>query len=101
MSGFEKLQFDHAQILYILDLGLKKCFYENFIRLPRFHEKTLGRSGDIDFFSREKDVHVHSPLSFMDKVLIEERQLMKWARIFQVGIFRVGIFSGGIFLEPS
>ena len=65
-------------------------------RLPRFHEKTLRRSGDIDFFSREKDVHVHCPPSFMDKVLIEERQLMKWA-----GIFQVGIFSGCIFLEPS
>ena len=40
----------------------------------------------------------------------EERQLMKWAGIFQVGIFRgwifqggvswVGIFRVGIFLEP-
>ena len=31
----------------------------------------------------------------MDKVLSEERQLMKL-----VGIFQVGIFPGGIFLEP-
>ena len=35
MSGFEKLQYDHAQILYILDLGLKKCFYENFIKTAK------------------------------------------------------------------
>ena len=26
MSGNEKLQLHHAQILYILDLGLKKCW---------------------------------------------------------------------------
>ena len=30
MSGNEKLQFDHAQTLYILDLELKNVFYENF-----------------------------------------------------------------------
>ena len=33
----------------------------------------------------------------MDEVLSEERQLMKWAEIFQVGIFWVGIFRVGIF----
>ena len=37
---------------------------------------------------------------FIDEVLSEERQLMKWVGIFQVGIFWVGIFLGGIFLEP-
>ena len=57
---------------------------------------------------------------FMDAVLSEERQIMKWVGIFQVGIFWVrifwvgtfqggicwvgifwvGIFQGGIFLEP-
>ena len=31
---------------------------------------------------------------FMDAVLSEERQLMKWVGIFQVGIFWVGIFRG-------
>ena len=46
-----------------------------------------------------------------NEVLIEERQLMKWVEIFQVGIFWVGIFQGGvwlveifpggIFLEPN
>ena len=40
------------------------------------------------------------PSPFMDEVLREERQLMKWVGIFQVEIFRVEIFSGGIFLEP-
>ena len=47
-----------------------------------------------NFPSRKEDVHVHSR-PFMDKVLSEERQLMKL-----VGIFQVGIFPGGIFLEP-
>ena len=31
----------------------------------------------------------------MDAVLSEERQFMKWVRIFQMGIFWVGIFQGG------
>ena len=30
MRDIEKLQFDHAQILYILDLGLRKCFVWKF-----------------------------------------------------------------------
>ena len=30
MIGIEKMQFDHAQILYILDLQLKKCFLWKF-----------------------------------------------------------------------
>ena len=36
---------------------------------------------------------------FMDEVLSEERQLMKWVGIFQVEIFWVGILreGGGIF----
>ena len=33
-------------------------------------------------------------LPFMDKVLNEERQLMKWVGMFPVGIFREGIFRG-------
>ena len=65
MSGIEKLQFDHAQIVYILDLGVKKCFFMKILLiLPKFHEKTLSHPGDIKFFrpgrtSRE-DVHVQS-----------------------------------------
>ena len=43
---------------------------------------------------------------FMDNLLSEERQLIKWVGIFQVGIFWMGIFQGrifpwGIFLEPA
>ena len=63
MSGIEKLQYDHGQILYILDLGLRKCFFmKTLIILPRFHEKALNRSRDIKVFSfREEDIRVHSP----------------------------------------
>ena len=42
--------------------------------------------------SREDDVYVHSPPPFVNEVLSEEMQLMKWVRIFQVGIFPRGIF---------
>ena len=38
---------------------------------------------------------------FMDEVLSEERELMKWVGIFQVGIFWVGIFRGEIFKGES
>ena len=31
----------------------------------------------------------------MDEVLSEERQLMKWVELFQVGTFWVAIFRGG------
>ena len=66
------------------------------------------------FFLKWEDVHAHSPPIYGRCIKwrnSEDRQLMKWVRIFQlgifqggvwwVGIFRVEIFRGGIFLEPS
>ena len=36
MIGIKKMQFNHAQILYILDFELKKYFfYENFINTAK------------------------------------------------------------------
>ena len=35
MSGIEKLQSDHLQIPYILDLWLKKILNENFIDIAK------------------------------------------------------------------
>ena len=48
---------------------------------------------------------MYTLLPFMDAALSEERQLMKWVEVFQVGIIwmeisQVGIFLGGIFQEP-
>ena len=44
---------------------------------------------------------MYIPPPFMHEVLreekSEERQLMKWVGIFQVGIFWMGIFQVGIF----
>ena len=58
MSGIEKLQIDHAQILYILDLGLKKCFDENFINIAKVSWENSKRSRSYqNFSSREEDVH--------------------------------------------
>ena len=54
-----------------------------FLIWPKFHEKTLSRSGDIKIFRLGKRMYMYSPL-FMDEVLSEERQLMKWVGIFQV-----------------
>ena len=83
----------------------------NFIK---FHEKTLSRSGDIKLFRPGRRMYMYTLPAFTDKVLSEERHLMKWVGIFHVGIFRgdfprgslmsgnfpEGNFPGGIFLEP-
>ena len=43
MSGIEKLQIDHAQVFYILDLILKKMFcMEILLILSKFHQKFLS-----------------------------------------------------------
>ena len=49
------------------------------------------------FLSREGNVHLNHlpPTPFMDEMLSEERQLIKWVGIFQVGIFRRRNFPGG------
>ena len=33
--NYEKLQFEHAQKIYILNLGMKKCFQENFVNIAK------------------------------------------------------------------
>ena len=46
MGAIQKLQIDHAQILYVLDLGEKKFFFMKILLiLPKFHEKSLSRPG--------------------------------------------------------
>ena len=95
MTDIEKLQFDPAQIFYILDLGVKKCFFLKILLiLPQFHEKNLSRPGDIKIFCPGRRMYMCPLPPFMETVLSEGRQLMKW-----VGIFQVGIFPGRIFLE--
>ena len=64
----------------------------------------LFSSGNIEplwryqnFSLRQEDIHAQSsppPLSFMDEVLSEKRQLMNQVGKFQVGSFWVGIFRG-------
>ena len=63
--------------------------------LRKFHEKTFSRPGDIKIFRLGRRMYMYIPSPFLDAMLSEERQLMKW-----VGIFQVGILPGGIFLEP-
>ena len=60
MGAIQKLQIDHAQILYVLDLGEEIIFfYENFINIAKV-------SWEISKPSREEELHVHSSL-FMDE----------------------------------
>ena len=61
MSGIEKLQFAHAQIRPISNLGVSRCFYEKFVTLltiPKIHEKILNRSADIKILFIGKGVHL-------------------------------------------
>ena len=50
---------DHAQILYIFDLWLKKMgsFMKILLILSKFHEKTLSRPGDIKIFCPGRRMH--------------------------------------------
>ena len=58
MSGIKKMQFNHAQILYILDFELKKYFFMKTLLIPpKFHGKTLSRPGDMEI---KENVHVYS-----------------------------------------
>ena len=83
---------DHAQIFYVLDLGVKILLI-----WPTFHDKTVSRPGDIKTFRPGRRLYMYTVPPFMDAVLSEERQSMKWVGIFRVGIFWVRIFCGGIF----
>ena len=60
MSGIEQLQSDRAQILYILGLGLKNVLDENFINIPKFHEKPLSCSGDIKIFCSWRKMYIYT-----------------------------------------
>ena len=74
-------------------------FMKILLTLPKFHEKTLRRPGDIKVFRPWRMMYMYTLPPFMDAVLSDERQLIKWVGIFQVGIFWVEIFPGEIFLE--
>ena len=79
MSGIEKLQFDHAQILYIFLLRAEKVFFmKTLLTFLRFHEKTLSRPGDIKVSLPGRRMYLYNLSPFMDAVFSDERQLMKW-----------------------
>ena len=91
MSGIEKLQFDHVQILLYFRLRAeKKNFYEDFINIGKVHEKTLSRPVDIKIFRLGRRMYMYTLLPFTDAVLSEERQLIKWVGVFQVAKKKVG-----------
>ena len=73
-------------------------FIKILLTLPKFHEKTLRRPGDIKIFRPRRRMYMYTLPPFMNPVLSEEKQLMKWVGIFQVGNFRGG-FSRGEFDE--
>lgn len=54
ISGIEKLQFAHAQILQTSNLGVPKYFFGNFgniAKVSEFHDKIPSRSEDVRNFS--------------------------------------------------
>ena len=60
--------------------------------LPKFHEKTVSRPGDIKIFLPGRKMYMYTFPPFMEAVLREKRQLLNW-----VGIFQVWDFLGGNF----
>ena len=67
-------------------------FMKILLILPKFHEKTLTRPGDIKIFRPGRRMYMYTLPPFMGAVLSEERQLMKLVELLWVGIFW-GIFS--------
>ena len=50
--------------------------------LPKFNEKILSHSRDIKIFRPGRRMYMYTLPPFMDEMLSEERQLMKWVEIF-------------------
>ena len=69
-------------------------FIKILLILPKFHEKTLSRPGDTKIFRPERRMYMYTLPPFMDAVLNEERQLIKWVGILHVRTFWMGIFRG-------
>ena len=99
----EKLQFNHVWILYILDLGLgwKSVFYENIINIAKVSWENSKPSRRYQIFRPGRRTYMYTLPPFIDAILSEERQLMKWLGIFQVRIFWVEIFRKKNFPEES
>ena len=70
------------------------------LMLPKFHEKTLSHPGNIKTFRPRRTMYIYTLPPFMDALLSEERQLMKWVGIFWVGILR-GEFSRGSLMDEN
>ena len=85
-----------ADTLYFRFVAEKLFCMKILLILAQFQEKTLSRSGDIKSFFQGRRMYMYIlPHPFMGKVLSEERQLIKWVGIFQVGISWVVVFRGG------
>ena len=67
-------------------------FMKILLILPKFHEKTLSRPGDIKIFLPGRKMYMYTFPPFMEAVLREKRELLNW-----VGIFQVWDFLGGNF----
>ena len=62
-------------------------FMKMLLILPMFHGKTLSLSGDFEIIDPGRRMYIYTFPPFMDELLSEKRQLMKWVGIFHVGIF--------------
>ena len=76
--------------------SIEKFYMKILVILPKFYEKTLSSPGDIKMFSSRR-MYIYILLPFMDAVFSEERELMKWVGIFQLGNFCVGILRRDFF----
>ena len=67
-------------------------FMKILLILPKFHENTLNRPGDIKIFLQGRKMYMYTFPPFMEAVLREKRQLLNWMGIFQVWDFLGGNF---------
>ena len=68
MMDIDKWQVDYAQIRYFLEM--KEMFCMKFLVIwPKFHEKTLSRSGDIKIFHPGRRMYMYTLSLIHDQVL--------------------------------
>ena len=69
MSDIEKLEFDHAQTLFILDLPLKKCFAWNIAKVSWENSKPFC---SYQNFLSEEGMYMYTLPPFMDEVIDDD-----------------------------
>ena len=89
MSGIKKLQFDHVQILCILELGVKNVSKKFLLTQTKLHQKSTSLSGAIKSFRPGRRMYMYTevPLNNLKIVLkafddLKNKQKSVWSNVF-------------------